>query len=105
MRRNGSKRRNESKRKRALTLFICWVLCAANVIPTGLPVRASETLLQDESAVEGDPGSNSGLQTSYEEEAADGSGNTDDGASKQDPADSEEDCSSNENAYKVEDGN
>ncbi|MDE6601526.1 MAG: BspA family leucine-rich repeat surface protein [Lachnospiraceae bacterium] len=104
MRRNGSKRRNESKRKRALTLFICWVLCAANVIPTGLPVWASETLLQDESAVEGDPRSNSGLQTSYEEEAADGSGNTDDGASTQDPADFGEDGSSNENADTGEDG-
>lgn len=35
--------RNGRKRKRALTLFICWVLCTANVIPTGMTVRASES--------------------------------------------------------------
>lgn len=99
MRRNGSKRKNESKRKRALTLFICWVLCAANVIPTGLTAQAGETAVQDESGSEGS------VKSPYEEAVSEDSGSTDDGVPKQEPADSGEDDNLDKNASTGEEGN
>lgn len=76
--------KNGRKRKRALTLFICWVLCAANVMPTGMTVQASEST---------DAGA-------YKQEAAD----SEEGGNTDESADTGEDGNLDENAGTGEDG-
>lgn len=60
-------RRNRNGWKRVLVLFLCWVLCAVDVIPTGLTVWASEVSGQNEPTVEGEMTAGQGAQDSQEE--------------------------------------
>lgn len=62
-------RRNGNGGKRVLTLFLCWALCAANVIPTGMTVWASESSEQNGPAAEGEMTADRGAQDSREESA------------------------------------
>lgn len=62
-------RRNGNEGKRVLTLFLCWVLCAANVIPTEMTVWASESSEQNEPSAEGEMTADRGAQDSLEESA------------------------------------
>ncbi len=55
-------KRNKRREKRILTILLCWVLCAANIIPTGLTVWAGEPSVQSEPTAEGDKGGDQEIQ-------------------------------------------
>ena len=77
----------KNRRRKLLTLFLCWVLCIANVIPTGMTVWASEALVENEPAEEEETESDSVDSEDGGQESAD----SDDGDESEENAGSEED--------------
>ena len=77
-----------------LTLFLCWVLCIANVVPTGLTVWASEAAVENEPTAEEKAEDDNALQDSQEEAATEddeSADNKDTGQEPETPGDEEDD--------------
>ena len=86
-----------------LTVFLCWVLCVANVIPTGMTVWASEAAVGNEPTAEEGTESDSALQDSQEEAAPEENEEADNEEAGQEPANPDDGDDSDENAGSGED--